>query len=463
MRSSRWRTESPRRSANSIVVVMADAEDPEPSQRSDDPAPRPEDPARRSDEEERQARATALLDEAQRAALEHGRAVVAEARAVRRRMLEDADDRRRQIVTELERLRDAIDATLAALRTPATDVPAAPRAAGDPRGASADDTFPGTPDDGRVSAVFDQLRATPPKPKPKAAPKPRPKPKPKVAPEPAPDASSEHAASGGEPGSPEAGGATAPSSDADGSPPDGAEARPGGEAAGRRDRPAHVDPALARRDSVLEPLLPDVLRSAKRLLQDEQNSLLDAVRRARGKHEATRLLPEAVRQRETWTALLAPSFNAAYLGGRAASGKSGRVSRAPDRVVIELAAALVNPLRERITVTIDAVVAEGPYESAVELQRALGTAIGARFREWRTVDLEQRILDVLTAAYARGAYEAAGPAAMLRWLPDEPGRCPDCDDNALEPTLKGKPFPTGQTHPPAHPGCRCIALPGEAS
>jgi hypothetical protein len=224
-----------------------------------------------------------------------------------------------------------------------------------------------------------------------------------------------------------------------------------------------VEPALRRRDTVLEPLLPDVVRSAKRLLQDEQNSLLDAVRRARGKHEATRLLPEAVRQRETWTALLAPSFNAAFLGGRAASGKSGRVSRAPDRVVIELAAALVNPLRERITVTIDAVVAEGPYESPNELQRALGAAIGARFREWRTVDLEGRILDVLTAAYARGAYEASGPAAMLQWLPDDPGRCPDCDDNALEPTLKGKPFPTGQTHPPAHPGCRCIALPAEAS
>jgi hypothetical protein len=216
---------------------------------------------------------------------------------------------------------------------------------------------------------------------------------------------------------------------------------------------------MRRRDDLLLPLLPDVLRSAKRLLQDEQNSLLDTVRRTRGKQEANRLLAEPVRQRETWTALLAPSINAAYLGGRAASGKAGRLSRAPDRVVVELAAVLCNPLRERITTTIDAVVAEGPYETSNELQRALGEAIGARFREWRGVDLEDRIRDVLAAAYARGAYEASGPAAMLQWLPDEAGRCPDCDDNALEPTLKGKPFPTGQTHPPAHPGCRCVALP----
>jgi hypothetical protein len=227
------------------------------------------------------------------------------------------------------------------------------------------------------------------------------------------------------------------------------------------DAPASGAPTseLRRRDDLLLPLLPDVVRSAKRLLQDEQNSLLDTVRRTRGKQEANRLLAEPVRQRETWTALLAPSINAAYLGGRAASGKAGRLSRAPDRVVVELAAVLCNPLRERITATIDAVVAEGPYESSNELQRALGAAIGARFREWRGVDLEDRIRDVLAAAYARGAYEASGPAAMLQWLPDEAGRCPDCDDNALEPTLKGKPFPTGQTHPPAHPGCRCVALP----
>jgi hypothetical protein len=45
---------------------------------------------------------------------------------------------------------------------------------------------------------------------------------------------------------------------------------------------------------------------------------------------------------------------------------------------------------------------------------------------------------------------------MLRWVPAEVGRCPDCDDNALEPTARNEPFPTGQQFPPAHPGCRCF-------
>ena len=61
------------------------------------------------------------------------------------------------------------------------------------------------------------------------------------------------------------------------------------------------------------------------------------------------------------------------------------------------------------------------------------------------------------AAYARGVYDAAPDGARLRWVPAGSGKCPDCDDNALEPTVKGSDFPTGQPHPPAHPGCRCLA------
>jgi hypothetical protein len=222
------------------------------------------------------------------------------------------------------------------------------------------------------------------------------------------------------------------------------------------------DAVRRRRDALVEPLVPDVVRASKRLLQDEQNSLLDNVRRARGRLEPDRLLPEPERQRETWTALLAPAIDAAYVGGRAAAGKSGRVTSAPERLLAELAALLVKPLRERVSTTIESAIAMGPYDDANELLRELGSAIGARFREWRGSDLETHVVDMLAAAYTRGAYDGAGPAAMLQWVPDDPGRCPDCDDNALEPTLKGKAFPTGQPHPPAHPGCRCIVVPADA-
>ena len=149
----------------------------------------------------------------------------------------------------------------------------------------------------------------------------------------------------------------------------------------------------------------------------------------------------------------APSFC------RARTTAPRRASSAPARVVGNALSIVVTQLRDRLATTIESVVAEGPYESSNELQRALGSALGARYREWKGSELEAGVRDAACAAYARGSFEAAGVGTPLRWVPAVPGRCPDCDDNALEPTIKGSSFPTGQSHPPAHPGCRCLVVP----
>jgi hypothetical protein len=210
---------------------------------------------------------------------------------------------------------------------------------------------------------------------------------------------------------------------------------------------------------MLAPLMTGMLRASKRLLQDEHNDLLDIIRRARGKVDAARLLPDPEKQHTAWSAVLAPTIDAAYTVGRALTGRGRRPANAPRRLVAELAAAVVMPLRERLTVTIDAVLADGPYQSPAELHAALAAPIGARYREWRATDLEGLLGDQLAAAYARGAFDATPSGARLRWVPAEVGQCPDADDNALEPTVKGQAFPTGQPYPPAHPGCRCLVVP----
>jgi DivIVA domain-containing protein len=234
------------------------------------------------------------------------------------------------------------------------------------------------------------------------------------------------------------------------------------QAADEPDAPGTVgggDLARAGRDALIASIVPDALRSSKRLLQDEQNLLLDAARRSRGRIDIDRLLPEPVHHRDAWAALLGPGFDRAYGGGRAGTGRTRRGSTAPERVVHELTAAVLAPLRDRLKTAITAVVAEGPYESPAELHRALAGAISARYREWRSSELETRLVDAFAAAFARGAYDGAASGSRLRWVTDAPGRCPDCDDNALETTVKGQAFPTGQNHPPAHPGCRCLVMP----
>ncbi|HUF85390.1 MAG TPA: hypothetical protein VMQ81_12455, partial [Acidimicrobiia bacterium] len=191
----------------------------------------------------------------------------------------------------------------------------------------------------------------------------------------------------------------------------------------------------------------------KRALQDEQNELLDRLRRERGRPEAEQLLAPLSAQVTDWADVLEPAVDQAYGAGRASQSEheAGAVT-APRRLVSGLAEVLVTPLRERLVSTLEAAAdVPGP-----ELEAELSTRVGARYREWRAQELEYRVGDVLAAAYARGVYDAAPEGSQLRWIPAQVGQCPDADDNALERTARGSNFPTGQPFPPAHPGCRCL-------
>ena len=222
-----------------------------------------------------------------------------------------------------------------------------------------------------------------------------------------------------------------------------------------RDRQLHE-----RRNEVLAPIAQELVRKCKRALQDEQNVLLDRLRRQRGSASGENLLVPLSVQVTDWADVLEPSVDEAYSAGRGSQLPSGPDGvRVPRRLVSGLAEVVVRPLRDRLSSSIDA----APGEPGPERESELSTRVGARYREWRAQELELRVGDVLAAAYARGVYDIAPEDAQLRWIPAESGRCPDCDDNALEPTARGAKFPTGQALPPAHPGCRClIAVVGSA-
>ncbi len=207
----------------------------------------------------------------------------------------------------------------------------------------------------------------------------------------------------------------------------------------------------ARRAETIDPVLARLSKRAKRAAQDDQNALLDAVRRHKGRPTAAQVLVPEPELLAAWVAVMREAVDAAYGAGRVAAG--GPSTAAGDALVEEAVAAIVLPLRERITVAIDAGV-EGDTGGLVE-------RIGARFREWKNQSLERALADELAMAWTRGVYDATPEGAVLHWIPLVEGRCADCDDNRLEPTVKGSAFPTGQLHPPAHPGCRCLLVPSE--
>jgi hypothetical protein len=197
----------------------------------------------------------------------------------------------------------------------------------------------------------------------------------------------------------------------------------------------------------------DLAHRAKRAVQDEQNDVLDRLRRQRGKIDVGTVLPATDEQLSRWAHVLQPAADAAYAAGGASIGAPAGPA-VPSAFLGELATTVVTPLRTRLESSLSSIDARTPAD--VEL--AIAQALGARYREWRGQDLEEALGDALAAAFARGAYDAAPPGSQLRWVPARVGKCPDCDDNALEPTLRGNDFPTGQSHPPAHPGCRCLLV-----
>jgi hypothetical protein len=225
-----------------------------------------------------------------------------------------------------------------------------------------------------------------------------------------------------------------------------------GEASSAAESGSAADAALVReRDAALKRVQRDLVRAAKRAVQDEQNELLDVLRKERGRPAPDTVLPGLDDQLIAWTAVVRPGLDTAYVAaGRAVTGKE-HDGAAPGELVDEVVRALVLPLRERVY---DAVATSGS-EAAGAADDDVTQRINARYREWKA-DLDAAIGDLLTAAWGRGTLDAAPEGAKLRWVPEHEGRCPDCDDNALEPTTRGQAFPTGQAHPPAHPGCRCV-------
>jgi DivIVA domain-containing protein len=214
------------------------------------------------------------------------------------------------------------------------------------------------------------------------------------------------------------------------------------------------DPAVVARDTALAETTDDLVRRGKRALQDEQNDLLDGLRRQRGKIDTAKVLPGLDDQVARWAHVLQPSVDAAYSAGAASVEGAAAVGAAPRALLTELSTSVVSPLRERLGTSLEHIEARTPADTEI----AVAQSLGARYREWRGEQLEQVLGDALAVAWSRGVFDAAPDGARLRWVPAVTGKCPDCDDNALEPTEKGSEFPTGQAHPPAHPGCRCLLV-----
>jgi DivIVA domain-containing protein len=208
--------------------------------------------------------------------------------------------------------------------------------------------------------------------------------------------------------------------------------------------------AFAARAILLAPVTAALARSLKRALSDEQNDVLDRLRRHT--HGLTLDLlvggrdEQAARYAEVAGEPLAQAYAAGALGPAGPGARTGADGLVTDDVVL--------PLRERLQRALDE--AHGDTVEASSLLRAA-------YREWKTQRLDALAADLVYAVAGRGAFDTVPAGTPICWRVDPSGSpCPDADDNALAGIVAaGDPFPTGHRFPPAHAGCRCLIARGD--
>lgn len=208
--------------------------------------------------------------------------------------------------------------------------------------------------------------------------------------------------------------------------------------------------ALDRRDQLLAPVAAGVARRVRRILQDEQNQLLDLLRHLDGPvipRVQAELEAAPERHRASLQQLFAPAFGAGLesAGGRRRRGPS------EEDVTRKEAARLLETLTASVVRRVEA----GGNDAD-----AVAATLSGAFREWRGERVETLVLDHVLSVFEAAQLAAARREAAFRWVPsDDGGACSDCDDDRLAgPVKAGAPFPTGHIHPPAHSGCRCHLL-----
>ena len=190
-------------------------------------------------------------------------------------------------------------------------------------------------------------------------------------------------------------------------------------------------------------------RRLKRVLADEQGRVLDGVRRAKGSPGLDEILP-LDEQLLAYAAAVVDDLLAAAEEGASFEGAVLPASTSVDAVAEELGRSVAAMVRPRVERCFEA--GEDPDDTSDRLR--------ATYREWKTDSLVDATRHHVLAAFGWGQCAVRPVGSPVRWVADpSQSACPDCEDDALAGAVpSGDSFPTGHTHPPAHPGCRCLVI-----
>ncbi|MEI7755072.1 MAG: DivIVA domain-containing protein [Actinomycetota bacterium] len=149
-------------------------------------------------------------------------------------------------------------------------------------------------------------------------------------------------------------------------------------------------------DTVAEAVVPLILsasRKLKRVLADEQNELLDLLRRKEPVRTLDDLLPWEADQSARYSAAVEKDLVAAAVAG-AQGGSDGRNPAIVRPAIDAVTNDIISPLRDRLTRSID---------KAAGVNSDLANEVRGIYREWKAHRIDEYVEEIVRLAYDRGA------------------------------------------------------------
>lgn len=220
-----------------------------------------------------------------------------------------------------------------------------------------------------------------------------------------------------------------------------------------------ADALLGSRDNVIGDATSTAARRLKRLLQEDQNYLLDRLRTHRGKGSFDESISPSDVQLERFQEGMHEVLEESFLAGRRTGGLTD-TSDAGRPVADLISKQIVTPLRRDLGRIIDSGLAAGDTVKAIA-ERASDV-----FRVWKGIRSELLGEGLVYSAYHQGLVDAwrrvsVGQKVWVRSPSEED--CPRgvCDRNADAGAVDlNATFPSGHLTPPAHGGCTCVLTAG---
>ncbi|MEE9414180.1 MAG: hypothetical protein V3V01_02775, partial [Acidimicrobiales bacterium] len=208
--------------------------------------------------------------------------------------------------------------------------------------------------------------------------------------------------------------------------------------------------AMLARRSKLESLEKTAARKLKRVLADEQNELLDLVRRSEPDVVTIdEVASDLGAHSRSYVDAIADELSEAATAGAESIGDE-TVAFDPVATATLVADQLVSVLRLRCD---QAISDSDNSEDAISHLRSI-------YREIRSQRLGDVASSLVVSAYGDGAFAGLEPREPVRWELAPDSACGQhCTDNVVGGAVAaGERFASGHSRPPASPDCRCFLV-----